>query len=261
MIYYGYILPERSVIAMIDRPYMKKEAKEFLRGAKANPYVFTILFAGITLILTSLRTYVVGADKEVVELIETLQLQLPDFLMHRPFPPMLTMFVSVMVFLLTAVLRAGWALYHLGIRRKKEMPFSTLFEGLAFAGKLILLNLVTELFITLWTFLFVIPGIIATYRYRFALYNLCENPSIGVMEAINMSKVQTSGYKWSLFVLDLSFLGWEILSAFTAGLLDIWLLPYKEQTNVGYFLALKASSGVGYRENTGDMPPESDMLF
>ncbi len=44
------------------------------------------------------------------------------------------------------------------------------------------------IFIFLWTLLFIIPGFIAAYRYRFAVSNLCENPDMGVMEAINMSK-------------------------------------------------------------------------
>ena len=246
---------------MIDRSSMKREARELLRGAKVNPYLFTLLFAGISLLLTSLRTYVTGADEDTVELFSALHLELPPFLTQRSFPPMLVLFVGVMVFLLTAVLNAGWNLYHLGVRQKREMPLSTLLEGLSFAGKLILLNLVVNLFVALWSFLFVIPGIIAIYRYRFALYNLCENPSIGVMEAISMSKVQTSGYKWSLFMLDMSFLGWLLLSVLTAGILDIWVLPYREQTNVGYFLALKQSSGVGYRGNAGDAPLDGDTLF
>ena len=59
--------------------------------------------------------------------------------------------------------------------------------------------------------LFVIPGIIAAYRYSFAMLNLCENPELGVMEALNLSKRQTNGYKWQLFVLQLSFIGWSLL--------------------------------------------------
>ena len=55
-------------------------------------------------------------------------------------------------------------------------------------------------------------GIIAAYRYRFALYNLYENPGIGVMEALNMSKQQTLGYKGQLFMLDLSYIGWNLLA-------------------------------------------------
>ena len=57
-----------------------------------------------------------------------------------------------------------------------------------------------------------IPGIIAAYRYRFALYNLCENPEISIMEALDMSKRQTLGYKGQLFMLDLSYLGWALLA-------------------------------------------------
>ena len=71
-----------------------------------------------------------------------------------------------------------------------------------------------------------IPGIVAAYRYRFAMLNLCENPEIGVMEALSMSKAQTLGFKWQLFVLDLSFIGWNILVGLTLGILDIWVAPY-----------------------------------
>lgn len=51
-------------------------------------------------------------------------------------------------------------------------------------------------FIALWSMLLIVPGIIAAYRYRFALYNLCENPELGVMEALAMSKAQTRATSW-----------------------------------------------------------------
>ena len=60
--------------------------------------------------------------------------------------------------------------------------------------------------------LFVVPGFIAYYRYRFALYNLYENPDMDIMEALNLSKRQTQGYKMELFKLDLSYMGWILLS-------------------------------------------------
>ena len=101
-------------------------------------------------------------------------------------------------------------------------------------------------FIVLWSMLLVIPGIIAAYRYRFAVLNLCENPELGVMEALNMSKAQTSGYKGQLFMLDLSFIGWAILCGLTMGILTIWVAPYYGQTNVGYFREIKRMKGIGY---------------
>lgn len=94
--------------------------------------------------------------------------------------------------------------------------------------------------------LLVIPGIVAAYRYRFAMLNLCENPEIGVMEALNMSKAQTLGFKWQLFVLDLSFIGWNILVGLTLGILDIWVAPYIAQSNIAFFQEIKKIKGVGF---------------
>ena len=126
-------------------------------------------------------------------------------------PSPINWFITILVWLISIVLAAGFSTYCLAIRRGKEMPLTTLFDGFSIAGKVILLEIVASIFIFLWSLLFIIPGIIAIYRYRFALYNLLENPDLGILEAINLSKEQTYGYKWQLFVLDLSFLGWVSL--------------------------------------------------
>ena len=139
------------------------------------------------------------------------------------------------------------------------MPYTTLFDGFSFAGKIILLAIVQYIFIFLWSLLFIVPGIIAAYRYRFALYNLCENPEMGVMEALNMSKAQTLGFKGQLFVLDLSFIGWYLLSGLTAGILLIWLAPYRMQTDMGYFRQIKNIKGIGYFPEQPH--PEDDGTF
>ena len=143
----------------------------------------------------------------------------------------------------------------MNVRKGLITPYTTLFYGFLFAGKIILLEIVQYIFVFLWSLLFIIPGIIAGYRYRFALYNLCENPEMGVMEALNMSKAQTRGHKWELFVLDLSFLGWIILCGLTLGILSIWIMPYIQQTDIGYFQAIKQMSGVGCQ------PPRDDGEF
>ena len=139
------------------------------------------------------------------------------------------------------------------------MGYSTLLDSVYMAGKIILLQLVTTLFIFLWSLLFIIPGIVAVYRYRFALYNLCEDPDMGIMDAIRLSKEQTMGYKGDLFLLDLSFLGWLLLSACTAGLLGIWLSPYMAQTDIAYFQAIKQAKGMGTLP--GQSGPEADDVF
>lgn len=96
------------------------------------------------------------------------------------------------------------------------------------------------LFTFLWTLLFIIPGIIKGYEYRMIPYILAENPGIDSREAFAVSKQMMDGNKWAAFVLDLSFLGWNILSAFTCGILSVFYVnPYIHMTNAELYVALK----------------------
>ena len=119
-------------------------------------------------------------------------------------------FLVVLTLMLSLTLDAGFVLYCMTLRRGERAEYLTLFDGFAVAGKVILLAAVKTLFIALWSMLFVIPGLVAYYRYRFALFNLLENPDMGVMEAMRMSKRQTDGYKWQIFGLDMSYLAWGL---------------------------------------------------
>ena len=96
------------------------------------------------------------------------------------------------------------------------------------------------LFTFLWTLLFIIPGIIKGYEYRMIPYILAENPGIDSREAFAVSKQMMDGNKWEAFVLDLSFIGWNILSAFTCGILAIfYVFPYVYMTGAELYVALK----------------------
>ena len=232
---------------MPDRIQIKEEAKQVVRGARVNAYLVTLIVLAVTGLLGALDSYV-GASRTVDQVAELYGQQAAAMLPGFPeFPVLLMAFVAAVNWLAQVIINAGWSIYHLGVRQGKEMPYGCLLDGFAFLGKLILLNIVMGIFVYLWSLLFLIPGIIAQYRYRFAIYNLCENPEIGIMEAINMSKAQTAGFKGTLFVLDLSFLGWSILCWLTLGILNIWIAPYKEQANVGYFQEIKKVKGIGYQ--------------
>lgn len=97
-----------------------------------------------------------------------------------------------------------------------------------------------DLYVFLWSLLFMIPGIIKSYEYRMIPYILAENPDISVKEAFEESRRLMSGNKWKSFVLDLSFLGWSILSGLTFNILGIFYTnPYMFQTNAELYFALK----------------------
>ena len=152
-------------------------------------------------------------------------------------------FFSILTALFLAVLWGGYYLYCMGVRQGMQMPYSTLFDGLAVAGRLIWCQILVWVFAFLWSMLFFFPGIIAVYRYRFAFYNILTDHTLSANQAISLSCKQTRGRKMDLFVLDLSFLGWNILSSMTLGLLDIWVRPYMTLCALEYFAQAQLDMG------------------
>ena len=198
---------------LIDRKQLKREMKELLRSAQVSPWGMTCLYLGLVLVL-----------------------DLADGFVTSVSAGLLGTFVSILTGLMSMVLASGFVMYCMAIRRGERAEYLTLFDGFSFVGKVILLNIVEYLFVFLWSLLFVIPGFIAAYRYRFALYNLYENPGIGVMEALEMSKQQTLGYKGQLFFLDLSYIGWSLLASLSS-LVQLGYLYMTIFQNPMYYLA------------------------
>ncbi|MBR6329460.1 MAG: DUF975 family protein [Lachnospiraceae bacterium] len=97
-----------------------------------------------------------------------------------------------------------------------------------------------SLYTVLWSMLFIIPGIIKTYEYSMIPYILMEHPDIDSKEAFRLSKQMMDGDKWNLFVLQLSFIGWHILSLFTCFLLSIFYVnPYLHHTLAEFYGIVK----------------------
>ena len=180
----------------IDRRRVKADTRAILQNAQVSPRAFFALYLGI-MGLMNLCSYLTSAAGNGTSLLS------------GPAELFVTIFSS----LLTPILGIGIYLYCMTIRRGERAEYLVLFDGFSFAGKIIVLYLMQGLFVFLWMLLFIVPGFIAAYRYRFAYINLCANPSLTPSEALNLSKQQTQGYKAQLFRLDLSYLGWMLLSA------------------------------------------------
>jgi len=105
----------------------------------------------------------------------------------------------------------------------------------------------TKLFISLWSLLLVIPGIVKAYQYKMVPYILGENPDINYKDALALSKEMMEGHKWNTFVLDLSFILWYILSGITLGVVYIFYVgPYVQFTSAELYKALKGNGSVSY---------------
>ena len=83
---------------------------------------------------------------------------------------------------------------------------------------IVLIMLVMKVKIFLWGLLFVIPGIVKSYEYRMVPYILAENPNLQMSEVFALSREMTMNQKMNIFVLDLSFIPWQLLSSVTLGL-------------------------------------------
>lgn len=100
-----------------------------------------------------------------------------------------------------------------------------------------------NLYIFGWTLLFWIPGIIKSYAYMMVPYILAENPHIHRRRALELSESMMNGHKMEAFELSLSFIGWNILGAFTGGIINVFFaFPYQHATFAEFYSALKAEA-------------------
>lgn len=96
------------------------------------------------------------------------------------------------------------------------------------------------LYTFLWSLLFIVPGIIKAYEYKMIPFILAENPDMSSKEVFARTKTMMTGDKWNTFVLELSFLGWQILGALTCGILNLFYVnPYMYLTEAELYAVLK----------------------
>lgn len=105
----------------------------------------------------------------------------------------------------------SYTVMFLDFKRKENLTVSKLFVGFNEFGRIFLTMLLEYVYITLWTFLFVIPGFVKAYSYAMTPYVLRDDPQIRYDAAISRSMKLMKGHKLQLFLLDLSFIGWVIL--------------------------------------------------
>lgn len=147
-----------------------------------------------------------------------------------------SLLISLALFIIGGAVELGHNSYYIDLCRSTEPGFDALFGRFRIFLKALGLRLFMALFIILWSMLLFVPGIIATYRYAMAPYIMAQNPEMGIREAVNRSKEMMRGRKWKFFCLELSFIGWAILCAFTLGIGTLWLSPYMNAAAAAFYL-------------------------
>jgi len=144
--------------------------------------------------------------------------------------------MTIVFFVLGSIISVGYARFNLDLLdRYKKPELNTLFAYFPYWKNTATVSLLQTVYTLLWSLLFIIPGIIASYSYSMTSYILAEYPDMAPGEAISRSKEMMSGNRFRLFCLQISFIGWEILSSFTLGIGYLWLNPYRKAATAAFY--------------------------
>ena len=235
-----------------ERSQLKQMARTALQGS-----YWKSVFAAFLISLTTATYSSSGAmsfKEETSEITSNLMPYLPIFISAIFFGVSLGLALRILVML---PLEVGCRRYFL-----EDIYYPTELDRLK-AGfavnywNVVWVQFLRGLFTTLWTLLFIVPGIVKAYEYRMIPYLLAEDPNMSSKEAFAISKRMMDGEKMNAFVLDLSFFGWMFLSAITLGIVGIFYYqPYHELTSAALYHALKEKIGGydgydGYYDNSG----------
>ena len=160
----------------------------------------------------------------------------PSFFMD-PIPSMVLQGVLSVLLL---PLAWGYITFFLRIIRDENLDYGHLFDGFNQYFRIFLAELLRGIYILLWALLLIIPGLIKEYSYAMTEFILKDNPEMSGEEAICESMRLMQGHKMQLFLLDLSMIGWLILSILTLGIGFLFLLPYNYTAHAHFYEDLKA---------------------
>lgn len=191
----------------MDRVSMKEHAKKQIEGK-----IFTLLAIYIIIMAASMViSFVLGPISGIATLLVTGSVVLAE------------------------------AFIYLGITKKSRMPkVEDLLIG--FKGDNFLRAMIAylryEVFVFLWSLLFIVPGIIKSISYSQMFYFMAEDDKLEAGDAQRKSMEIMEGHKLEYFTLQLSFIPWHLLGIITFGIAYVWVAPYIETTMAEYHVRL-----------------------
>lgn len=221
----------------INRSAIKNNAKIIISSTKPSPLLVALVYIAAAYVLNLLTNMISGSTHMLNEAMEQFAAGNYGYVPTLPAISAMGYVFLVAIGLMSLMLNVGFISFCLNACRQKKAGFYNLMDGFTIFFKVVWLNIVVGFFIWLWSLLFIIPGIVAAYRYRMAFYILLENPELSALECIGRSKAMMYGRKAELFILDLSFIGWNLLTFIPFA--GVWVTPYTEITYVNYYLALR----------------------
>ncbi len=203
----------------MNRVEIKEKAKEMIKGNLWKIWKPTLALAAISSCITFVIALIIVLCGAKVELA--------------------TGIASSIVSLMLVPTYAGVCAYYLKFVRGEELSLNIIKKYYPFFVKLFILDLLITIFTLLWSILLVIPGIIAAISYSMSYFIAVDKEELTATETIKESKRIMNGHKLDFFILQLSFIGWELLMALTLGILAIWVIPYMTISEVLFYESIR----------------------
>lgn len=160
--------------------------------------------------------------------------------------------LGILQFVLGGVIQLGYTKYLLNQYNKSTFTFRDIFSQFDRFGQGFAQKFLRTLYTFLWSLLFIIPGIVKSLSYSMTPFIMAENPDMTAGEAITASKELMYGHRLELFILDLTFIGWDLLANFTLGINGVSiklalghlaLNPYKNAARAAFYKDITSGTG------------------
>lgn len=248
-----------------NRPEAKWLARDAMRGAYPHPMLVSLVYILMTSVLsTIIMNYVTDPFQVAYYYLTQTSYEVEEILsaIFTPSQIMIILLMELLINLYYWVVNYGYTSYCLRLARREGPGYRNLLDGFYNIGRALAVNFLVSLFTFLWSLIGIVVYVVAvvlaaisgltplimigallmvfwtiavSYRYRLAVYFLLDHPEMGALEAIGHSKAAMRGHIVDLFVQDLSFLGWALLSVFTLGILGLWLNPYMGAADANFY--------------------------
>ena len=231
---------------IIDRTAAKLQAKQLIRESQPSMLTAALLYTLLTALIGWLSLHLTGVDtntmNEMLQLASEGNSEAVMEMMTRATPSAGASLIDTLLRLAMAVVGVGFSLFVMNSVRRSQPAIGNLLDGFGMFPRVLFLIILQIVLIFLWSLLLVIPGIIAAYRYSFAVYVMIDHPEMSAMDCLRESKRLTTGYKRQLFLLDLSFIFWFLLTMIpvVGYIAQVYVTPYMESARVLYYEQIRA---------------------
>ena len=228
--------------AVMEIHSLKLQARELLGSRKKQFLIPSLIYVLLALLFSylSLRLTMPPAEQllslsdRMTALLQSGDVDGATKLAAQIQPSTAEPIVSDLLSYLLAIVSFGLLMIYFHVLRGEETETGMLLDGFSNWAKVLLLVLITRLLTTLGFWAFLIPGFVLLYNYRMARYLMILHPDFGVLDCMRESRMRMRGHRLELLRLDLSFLGWALLSVipFLGIAIGVWALPYWSLTSL-----------------------------